>query len=538
MEEATEICKLRLFLKLVAQVDSVDKIEPLPDIDFNIRAGNTLVGFVSVDEIRKAAEIAPDGQKHIFFSSTKDEIKQIEEDAGIVELAFKRFHEMQTEHEMDAQDFKVAKEDLSERLKVLAWKLDQYLVKEYGIDLKNKKAFEAWRNSHQPFHWFVEFYGIMSRGGFDVIIGNPPYIQVPKNLSRRLLKSNYRTALERWSRDEDLYTMVAERSLSIGREQFFTFGMILPLSLTFSTKKPFKIFRQVLSKQRGTWWLSHFDRIPSSLFGNEVRIRCTISILAINRAHPSNELNTTALNRWPSEKRDILFQQIQYSKIIVNISNGIPKVGSQVQADTLKALLLKKSSLDNDLSESIPFTALASSAPNFPQPGVFIGGTAYNWFPVWREIPETFNIRGKPSLPARTAGFLFRDAKTADIIFALLASSLGYWWWAVASDGFNLKKWLIKTFPLSKQSLEPDVKNKLAKLGAELRKELKKHYVYKENKGKIGNYFLPACSEEIKQIDTVLAHNVNGLSPEFFADIRSFNTIFSRSDHSTINSDI
>ena len=27
-----------------------------------------------------------------------------------------------------------------------------------------------------PFHWFVEFYGIMHKGGFDVVIGNPPYI--------------------------------------------------------------------------------------------------------------------------------------------------------------------------------------------------------------------------------------------------------------------------------------------------------------------------------------------------------------------------
>src|SRR5208337_2861031 len=36
MEEAVEICKLRLFLKLVAQVESVDQLEPLPDVDFNV----------------------------------------------------------------------------------------------------------------------------------------------------------------------------------------------------------------------------------------------------------------------------------------------------------------------------------------------------------------------------------------------------------------------------------------------------------------------------------------------------------------------
>ena len=39
MEEAVEICKLRLFLKLVAQVEKKEDIEPLPDIDFNVRSG-------------------------------------------------------------------------------------------------------------------------------------------------------------------------------------------------------------------------------------------------------------------------------------------------------------------------------------------------------------------------------------------------------------------------------------------------------------------------------------------------------------------
>lgn len=56
MEEAVEICKLRLFLKLVAQVETVDQIEPLPDIDFNIRAGNTLVGFASLDQVKQSME--------------------------------------------------------------------------------------------------------------------------------------------------------------------------------------------------------------------------------------------------------------------------------------------------------------------------------------------------------------------------------------------------------------------------------------------------------------------------------------------------
>ena len=48
MEEATEIARLRLFLALVASAGSADELEPLPNIDFNIMAGNSLIGLVHV----------------------------------------------------------------------------------------------------------------------------------------------------------------------------------------------------------------------------------------------------------------------------------------------------------------------------------------------------------------------------------------------------------------------------------------------------------------------------------------------------------
>ena len=50
MEEATEIARLRLFLALVASADDVDQLEPLPNIDFNILSGNSLIGLMRVDD--------------------------------------------------------------------------------------------------------------------------------------------------------------------------------------------------------------------------------------------------------------------------------------------------------------------------------------------------------------------------------------------------------------------------------------------------------------------------------------------------------
>jgi hypothetical protein len=50
MEEATEIARLRLFLALVASADDVEQLEPLPNIDFNILSGNSLIGLMRVDD--------------------------------------------------------------------------------------------------------------------------------------------------------------------------------------------------------------------------------------------------------------------------------------------------------------------------------------------------------------------------------------------------------------------------------------------------------------------------------------------------------
>jgi hypothetical protein len=212
------------------------------------------------------------------------------------------------------------------------------------------------------------------------------------------------------------------------------------------------------------------------------------------------------------------------------MSAGIPKLASQIQADVLKKLLHTNAPLALEIKHSIPFSDLAISAPKFPQPAVYIGGTAYNWFPAWRDIPKTTNLQGEPSLPARTAGYRFSNEENANVVFALLCSSIGYWWWAVASDGFNLKKWLLERFPITIATVPPAARKQLAQLGSNLRRELKRNYVYKDNKGRIGNFYLPACEERIIAIDTFLGNTVPILSLEFFEDIRNFNSCFSRAE--------
>ena len=83
---------------------AAEKIEPLPDIDFNIRAGNTLVGFASLDEVKKTQEGT--------LGFGKGEVARIEEEAEIADRAFRKFREMQTEQGMSPRQFAEAKEEL------------------------------------------------------------------------------------------------------------------------------------------------------------------------------------------------------------------------------------------------------------------------------------------------------------------------------------------------------------------------------------------------------------------------------------------
>ena len=139
MEEAVEICKLRLFLKLVAQVDRVQHLAPLPDIDFNIRPGNTLVGFATLDDVKHTVDP---------LGLYKNQVNRIVEEAEIVEHAFQKFHEMQTDYGMDARDFAAAKQELRSRLVKLTDELDRYLVGAYSVSPSNAQAYDQWHKDY------------------------------------------------------------------------------------------------------------------------------------------------------------------------------------------------------------------------------------------------------------------------------------------------------------------------------------------------------------------------------------------------------
>ncbi|MBQ8036329.1 MAG: Eco57I restriction-modification methylase domain-containing protein, partial [Proteobacteria bacterium] len=282
MPEAVEIAKLRLFLKLVAVVDvdvNADNLglDPLPDIDFNIRCGNTLVGYATEAELHDALH----KQHHIDQAIAANELsKEIKSKLEAVAEADADFKTAQRDYAEEMDKIKKSKDKLTNRLTALNDILDDH----YHKATQPQIDFGAWKASHQPFHWLAEFYTIMrSNGGFDVIIGNPPYVEYKKKDSKtkRAIFDIYKLHGYKTIDCGNLYAYVIERDENLLKDGCKT-GMIIPHSAicTDRMEKLYKIFL----KKKG--WFSTYDIRPARLFDG-VDQRLLVYILNGNNIYTS-----------------------------------------------------------------------------------------------------------------------------------------------------------------------------------------------------------------------------------------------------------
>jgi hypothetical protein len=474
MEEAVEICKLRLFLKLVAQLDSPDHVEPLPDIDFNIRAGNTLVGFATYADVQR-----------IFVTKMDLDNAQgrIKESAEIAARKFAMFHRQQTElgGTVTAQD----KAALRASLKALNDELDRYLAIEYSIDPHDKPAFDKWRAFHQPFHWFTEFYGIMDRGGFDVIIGNPPYVEYSK------IKGQYTIRHYATEESGNLYAFVMERTTFL-LNKVGTFSMIVPVASICSERAaPLR----ALLAARFALLISSFDTKPSRLF--EVDQRLAIWIAS---SRTVGNLLTTGYLHWRKEEREALFDRLQYAPSMSR--TGIP--GWAKVPTVLGSHILSK------LMSDVSSVALESMRRRTPTPWyIFYQEAARYWVKSALGLPY-YEKNGIAQAPSHGRYVYCPDQAMAAALFAALNSSLYYIYFSSWSDGFHVSEYVVSTLPVVRVQLE---NSKLAELGNSLDSALKRTAIKRDmstNQGyslRYDEYQQALVKPVIDEIDRVLAEH-------------------------------
>jgi type II restriction/modification system DNA methylase subunit YeeA len=200
---SVKICRLRLWIELLKNAyykESTDfrELETLPNIDINIKEGNSLVSRFALDEdlsavLSKVKYSIEDYQNFVLgYKETRDrekkrefekKIKQIKDEFRVELNHFsperKQLAKLENElFEKQSKQFLFG-EDEDKRKK----RLKRIEELKFDIDYQKQKIKEIEENAiyKNAFEWRFEFPEVLdnegSFTGFDIVIGNPPYIR-------------------------------------------------------------------------------------------------------------------------------------------------------------------------------------------------------------------------------------------------------------------------------------------------------------------------------------------------------------------------
>jgi adenine-specific DNA-methyltransferase len=225
---AVDIARLRFWLSLV--VDE-NEPQPLPNLSFKIVCANTLIplGKIKNLDMGGTKEIA-DGLaqvRHDYFNASKEEKTALET----------KFTSLQKKLLTTAKEW-VSKEDAD---------VYQRLLEFSPFEDTSCTWFDAW--------WM---FGV--EGGFDIVIGNPPYVDI-KALKPEFVKALfklYSTAINRIN----LYSIFIEKGHSLLKDNG-TLAFIIPNSLLLNDSY-FKIRKLILND------VQQIIKLPDSIFENAV----------------------------------------------------------------------------------------------------------------------------------------------------------------------------------------------------------------------------------------------------------------------------
>ncbi|MFZ4536353.1 Eco57I restriction-modification methylase domain-containing protein [Propionivibrio sp.] len=181
MEEACEIAKLRLFLAMVSSVRKVEDLEPLPNIDFNIVPGNSLVGLMRVDEHEFNSK-QDDLFKPPFRELLANKNRKLDTYRHATEVLGKQVNLQSLRDDIDSEmqyATSVMNELLRDQFEALGVKYEeaQWDAKKKDLGKPKKRQIERRDiDAQTPFHWGYVFDDIVQRrGGFDIVLANPPW---------------------------------------------------------------------------------------------------------------------------------------------------------------------------------------------------------------------------------------------------------------------------------------------------------------------------------------------------------------------------
>lgn len=337
----------------------------------------------------------------------------------------------------------------------------------------------------RPIDWGEAFPRVIARGGFDVVVGNPPYVadRGDGSIQRHL----YETAA-----CKNLCAYTLERSLKLLRAGGRC-GMIVPVSVIASER--YRAVSQLLLQRR--MWVSSYSNRPCQLF---TRVEQRIAILLLHNV-PSAALFSAPYRHWYDIERAHLFQTISYTSASTWIRTGLPLKSGAPLAEAIFARLSRHTAI------ALPNNSQAQTAA------------------VWVHDGPTYWVRALPFEPNSGRSMTrsnhyhkipVSDQRTAFLLAAVLSSSTFYLFYTLVSNCRDLGRKELQHFPLGQ--LPPELAEELAGLGNLLARRLQATAMQCSRRYVSGvvvyeEYYPARAKELLDEIDRVLARHY-GFSEE------------------------
>lgn len=169
---AVDIAKLRFWLSLVVDEEDVKNIKPLPNLDYKIMQGNSLItNYEGIDFDEIIDEYKPNTQlmMNLWGDKTQDlKLKLKNKQSEFLKTPYAT-RKVELKHEIEDTILELVKEKLEIKAKEGKINLQevQEKIRNFAQNTENRNFFP----------WKLFFSDAFDNGGFDVVIGNPPYVK-------------------------------------------------------------------------------------------------------------------------------------------------------------------------------------------------------------------------------------------------------------------------------------------------------------------------------------------------------------------------
>ena len=248
---AVEIAKLRLWLSLIESIDTEcpSEIDTLPNIEYNISSGNSLVGWskdagsivqtmftfgpeisiidTAIAGLRLNYADAPDKL------SIVNEVSELILETGNPDVASisKSYLKLKSLYSEERGEKAAYLRELLETIRSNIYRIVLPYVWTY-VEPKSKKRTRGITpdpDFQKCFHWGIDFGNVLNNGGFDIIIGNPPYGVKFKDWESAFIKNT----MSYTTRHMVSEMAFIEKGTQLVRSGGFL-GMIVPKPITYS----------------------------------------------------------------------------------------------------------------------------------------------------------------------------------------------------------------------------------------------------------------------------------------------------------------